>query len=140
MFAIGMAAQGTAARTRNPEFRQRLGDHIDGLQTVIDELRISVFDLRAGEVPTRLRQRLDEIIRPNCLVSGASCREIINRSIPRRLRRFTHRELLMIAPVIPHRQRSTAPERSATRALGHCLCWAMSRNCWREDDDDISRP
>lgn len=30
----------------------------------------------------------------------------------------------MIAPVIPHRQRSTAPERSATRALGHCLCWA----------------
>ncbi|MTE11556.1 GAF domain-containing protein [Nocardia sp. CT2-14] len=63
LFAIGMAAQGTAARTRNLEVRQRLSDHIDDLQTVINEIRTSVFDLHAGEGPTRLRQRLDEIIR-----------------------------------------------------------------------------
>ncbi|MFD6356877.1 sensor histidine kinase [Nocardia tengchongensis] len=63
LFAIGMAAQGTAARTRNPEVRRRLSDHIDDLQTVINEIRTSVYDLHAGEGPTRLRQRLDEVIR-----------------------------------------------------------------------------
>ncbi|MGV9840266.1 GAF domain-containing protein [Nocardia niigatensis] len=63
LFAIGMAAQGTAARTRNPEVRQRLSDHIDELQTVITEIRTSVFDLHDGNGPTRLRQRLDELIR-----------------------------------------------------------------------------
>ncbi|MFJ9370872.1 GAF domain-containing protein [Nocardia sp. NPDC101769] len=63
LFAIGMAAQGTAARTRNPEVRQRLSCHIDELQTVITEIRTSVFDLHDGAGPTRLRQRLDEIVR-----------------------------------------------------------------------------
>jgi signal transduction histidine kinase len=63
LFAIGLQAQGTAARARNPEMRQRLSVLVDDLQQVIQEIRTTIFDLHGGDsTVTRLRQRLDDAI------------------------------------------------------------------------------
>jgi signal transduction histidine kinase len=63
LFAIGLALQGTIPRTRAPEAQRRLAECIDDLQSVIQEIRTTIFDLHGGasEV-TRLRQRLDEAV------------------------------------------------------------------------------
>lgn len=63
LFAIGLALQGTIARTKSPEAQRRLSTHVDDLQTVIHEIRTAIFDLHGGAAgSTRLRQRLDEAI------------------------------------------------------------------------------
>lgn len=63
LFAVGLSLQGTIPRARSPEVRQRLSEHVDDLQAVIEEIRTTIFDLHgpAGGA-TRLRQRLDEAI------------------------------------------------------------------------------
>ncbi|WP_051499218.1 GAF domain-containing protein [Nocardia sp. BMG51109] len=63
LFAIGLTAQGTAARAHNPEVRQRLSSMIDDLHQVIQEVRTSIFDLHGGDTrTTRLRQRLEQAL------------------------------------------------------------------------------
>ena len=63
LFAVGLALQGTIARTREDQVATRLTDSVDELQQVIQEIRTSIFDLRVGPPDaTRLRQRLDDAL------------------------------------------------------------------------------
>ena len=63
LFAIGLALQGTIPRTRSLEAERRLGDSVNDLQEVIQEIRTTIFDLHGGAAgTTRLRQRLDEAV------------------------------------------------------------------------------
>lgn len=63
LFAVGLALQGTIPRSRNPEVQRRLADCVDDLQSVIQEIRSTVFDLQGGSgEATRFRQRVDEAI------------------------------------------------------------------------------
>ncbi|MEV6097389.1 GAF domain-containing protein [Nocardia sp. NPDC051981] len=63
LFAAGLSLQGTIARTRAPEIRQRLSDVVNDLQDVVQEIRTSIFDLHGanGQSPG-LRQRLEQVI------------------------------------------------------------------------------
>ncbi|WP_458315395.1 sensor histidine kinase [Mycolicibacterium brisbanense] len=80
LFAVGMALQGTIPRARAPEVRQRLTECVDDLQDVIQEIRTAIFDLHGAEVGiTRLRQRLDEVIRQ---FAGAGIRTTVQYSGP----------------------------------------------------------
>ncbi|MEC3957903.1 GAF domain-containing protein [Nocardia sp. CDC153] len=63
LFAAGLSLQGTIARARTPEIRQRLADVVNDLQDVVQEIRTSIFDLHGGNgQSTRLRQRLEQAI------------------------------------------------------------------------------
>lgn len=63
LFAVGLALQGTVPRARHPEVRQRVSDAVDDLQTVIQEIRTTIFDLHGvSQGITRLRQRIDDAI------------------------------------------------------------------------------
>jgi signal transduction histidine kinase len=63
LFAVGLSLQGTIARARSDEVRQRLSGCVDDLQEVIQEIRTTIFDLHGGSSGlTRLRQRLDEAV------------------------------------------------------------------------------
>ncbi|AQA05130.1 histidine kinase [Mycobacterium sp. MS1601] len=63
LFGVGLALQGTIARTRSQEAQRRLADCVDDLQNVIQEIRTTIFDLHGGSAEvTRLRQRLDEAV------------------------------------------------------------------------------
>ncbi|WP_196814435.1 GAF domain-containing sensor histidine kinase [Nocardia sp. BMG111209] len=63
LFAVGLSLQGAAARTRRDDVRARLTTAIDDLQSVIGEIRDSIYQLHTGGESPRLRQRIDEIIR-----------------------------------------------------------------------------
>ncbi|NQE68717.1 sensor histidine kinase [Nocardia gamkensis] len=60
LFAVGLGLRATAARTQDPEVRQRLSAEMDGLQEVVQEIRTSIFDLHGGDP---LRRRLEDAIR-----------------------------------------------------------------------------
>lgn len=63
LFAIGLSLQGALPRVRPPQMQQRLSAAIEDLQQVIQEIRTTIYNLHTGNTaPTRLRQRLDEII------------------------------------------------------------------------------
>ncbi|MCV7197465.1 GAF domain-containing sensor histidine kinase [Mycobacterium angelicum] len=63
LFAVGLALQGTVARSRDNRVQQRLSEAIDELQGVIQEIRTTIFDLHgASQGITRLRQRIDTAV------------------------------------------------------------------------------
>jgi signal transduction histidine kinase len=63
LFAVGLALQGTIPRARAPEVQHRLSEYVDDLQSVIREIRTTIFDLHGPTTGMiRLRQRLDEAI------------------------------------------------------------------------------
>jgi two-component system sensor histidine kinase DevS len=63
LFAVGLALQGTVARTRDSEVQQRLSEAVDDLQGVIQDIRTTIFDLHgASQGITRLRQRIDQAV------------------------------------------------------------------------------
>ena len=63
LFAAGLALQGTIARTDSPEVADRLADTVDELQSVIQDIRTTIFDLHGGAGgTTRLRQRITDAI------------------------------------------------------------------------------
>lgn len=63
LFAAGLNLQGTVARARNPEVRERLSEVINDLQDVVQDIRTSIFDLHGGSgQSTRLRQRLEQVL------------------------------------------------------------------------------
>ncbi|WP_431955812.1 GAF domain-containing protein [Nocardia lijiangensis] len=64
LFAVGLSLQGTAQRTRAPEVKSRLVDTINDVQTIVQDIRHSIFDLHsstAAEAPV-LRKRLHAVV------------------------------------------------------------------------------
>ncbi len=47
LFAAGMDLQGTVARLRSPEISDRLNRTLDDLQTIIEEIRTTIFQLKS---------------------------------------------------------------------------------------------
>lgn len=47
LFAAGMDLQGTLARARSPEVTERLNRTLDDLQTIIEEIRTTIFQLKS---------------------------------------------------------------------------------------------
>lgn len=47
LFAAGMDLQGTLARARSPEVAERLNRTLDDLQTIIEEIRSTIFELKS---------------------------------------------------------------------------------------------
>ena len=47
LFAAGMDLQGTVARVRSPEVSGRLNRTLDDLQTIIEEIRTTIFQLKS---------------------------------------------------------------------------------------------
>ena len=47
LFAAGMDLQGTVARVRSPEVADRLNRTLDDLQTIIEEIRTTIFQLKS---------------------------------------------------------------------------------------------
>jgi signal transduction histidine kinase len=63
LFAHGLALQSTRLRSRSPDIQRRLADMIDDVQSVIAEIRTTIFDLHGGlEGTTQLRKRLHAIV------------------------------------------------------------------------------
>ncbi len=63
LFAVGLSLQGATARAVVPEVQRRLADTVDELQSVIGDIRTTIFDLHGGAAgATRLRQRITEAV------------------------------------------------------------------------------
>ena len=61
LFAAGMDLQGTLARARSPEVSDRLNRTLDDLQTIIEEIRTTIFQLKSpvgknGDFRHRIQQ------------------------------------------------------------------------------------
>ncbi|WP_433726758.1 sensor histidine kinase [Nocardia sp. CA-129566] len=64
LFAVGLSLQGTAQRARVPEVKARLADTIQDIQSIVQDIRHSIFDLHSATTagaPT-LRKRLHGVI------------------------------------------------------------------------------
>ncbi|WP_433733895.1 sensor histidine kinase [Nocardia sp. CA-129566] len=64
LFAVGLSLQSTAQRARAPEVKSRLTDTIADIQSIVQDIRHSIFDLHSGttaDAPT-LRKRLHTVI------------------------------------------------------------------------------
>jgi signal transduction histidine kinase len=65
LFAVGLAMQSTHRRTKSPDLQRRLGDSIDQMHEIVQEIRTAIFDLHggaAGQTGVRLRNRLHDAI------------------------------------------------------------------------------
>ncbi|MEE6176244.1 GAF domain-containing sensor histidine kinase [Mycobacterium sp. 050134] len=63
LFAAGMDLQGTLARARSPEVADRLNRTLDDLQTIIEEIRTTIFQLKAPSGKNGdFRQRIQRVI------------------------------------------------------------------------------
>ncbi|MEU4518887.1 GAF domain-containing protein [Amycolatopsis sp. NPDC024027] len=65
LFAVGLSLQSTQRRTKSPELQKRLGDSIEQMHEVVQEIRTAIFDLHggaAGVTGLRLRHRLHDAI------------------------------------------------------------------------------
>ncbi len=63
LFAVGLSLQGAQARAVVPDVKERLADTVDELQSVIGDIRGTIFDLHGGAPgATRLRQRITEAV------------------------------------------------------------------------------
>jgi signal transduction histidine kinase len=71
LFALGLSLQGTVPRSRVPEVRARIGDAVNELQDIVQEIRTTIFALHGTAVPgVSARQRIDEAIRTQIGESG----------------------------------------------------------------------
>ena len=65
LFAVGLSMQSTQRRTKSPELQKRLGESIEQMHEIVQEIRTAIFDLHggaAGETGLRLRHRLHDAI------------------------------------------------------------------------------
>jgi signal transduction histidine kinase len=63
LFAAGMDLQGTLARARSPEVADRLNRTLDDLQTIIEEIRTTIFQLKSPLGGTAdFRQRFQQVV------------------------------------------------------------------------------
>ena len=66
LFAAGMDLQGTVARARSPEVVDRLNRSLDDLQTIIEEIRTTIFQLKSpmgndGSFRRRIQQVITDL-------------------------------------------------------------------------------
>lgn len=63
IFAVGMNLQGTLARARSPEVAERLNRTLDDLQTIIEEIRTTIFQLKSPSGTSGdFRQRIQRVV------------------------------------------------------------------------------
>jgi signal transduction histidine kinase len=63
IFAAGMNLQGTLARARSPEVAERLNRTLDDLQTIIEEIRTTIFALKDPMAASGdFRQRIQRVV------------------------------------------------------------------------------
>lgn len=63
LFVTGLALQGTTQRVRTPEIRNRLNHSLEDLQSIVMDIRQSIFDLREPTPGSpRLHQRLHDVV------------------------------------------------------------------------------
>ncbi|ASL15162.1 two-component sensor histidine kinase [Mycobacterium intracellulare subsp. chimaera] len=63
LFAAGMDLQGTVARARSPEVAERLNRTLDDLQTIIEEIRTAIFQLKSPpEHDSGFRNRIQRVV------------------------------------------------------------------------------
>jgi signal transduction histidine kinase len=63
LFAAGMDLQGTVARARSPEVVERLNRTLDDLQTIIEEIRTTIFQLKSpADNDGSFRQRIQRVV------------------------------------------------------------------------------
>ena len=63
LFAAGMDLQGTVARVRSPEVADRLNRTLDDLQTIIEEIRTTIFQLKSPlESDGGFRNRIQRVV------------------------------------------------------------------------------
>lgn len=63
LFAAGMNLQGTLARARSPEVADRLNRTLDDLQTIIEEIRTTIFALKSPLAASGdFRQRIQRVV------------------------------------------------------------------------------
>jgi len=63
LFAAGMDLQGTLARARSPEVADRLNHTLDDLQTIIEEIRTTIFQLKTPlESDGGFRRRIQRVV------------------------------------------------------------------------------
>lgn len=74
LFAAGMNLQGTLARARSPEVAERLNRTLDDLQTIIEEIRTTIFALKdpmaaSGDFRHRIQRVVADLTENRDLVS-----------------------------------------------------------------------
>lgn len=74
LFAAGMDLQGTVARARSPEVAERLNRTLDDLQTIIEEIRTTIFQLKSssandGGFRTRIQQVISDLTESRDIVT-----------------------------------------------------------------------
>ena len=62
LFAAGMNLQGTLARARSPEVVERLNRTLDDLQTIIEEIRTTIFQLKSPMGNGDFRLRIQQVV------------------------------------------------------------------------------
>lgn len=62
LFATGMDLQGTVARVRSAEVADRLNRTLDDLQTIIEEIRTTIFQLKAPPESGGFRNRIQRAV------------------------------------------------------------------------------
>ncbi|OCB22647.1 histidine kinase [Mycobacterium malmoense] len=62
LFAAGMDLQGTLARARSPEVAERLNRTLDDLQTIIEEIRTTIFQLKSPSGKSDFRYRIQQVV------------------------------------------------------------------------------
>ncbi|MFI9402942.1 GAF domain-containing sensor histidine kinase [Nocardia sp. NPDC052316] len=64
LFAVGLSLQGTVQRARAPEVKSRLTETIDDIQSIVQDIRHSIFDLQSNTTAdsSKYRKHLHGII------------------------------------------------------------------------------
>ncbi|WP_288049885.1 GAF domain-containing protein [Nocardia sp.] len=64
LFTVGLSLQGTAQRTKSPEVKSRLTETIEDIQTIVQDIRHSIFDLHSNNAAdsSNYRKHLHGII------------------------------------------------------------------------------
>ncbi|WP_433560334.1 sensor histidine kinase [Nocardia sp. CA-151230] len=126
LFAAGLSLQGTIARTRAPEIRQRLSDVVNDLQDVVQEIRTSIFDLHgANSQSPGLRQRLEQVIAQH--TADIDLRTSLRASGP----------LSVVAPVLADHAEAVVRE-AVSNAVRHANAHSLSVTLDVADDLTIT--
>ena len=123
LFAVGLSMQSTQRRTKSPELQRRLGESIEQMHQIVQEIRTAIFDLHggaAGRTGLRLRHRLHDAIAE--LTDDAPVHPTVSMSgtvdtVPAQLAEHVEavvREAVSNAVRTPGRARFRCPSQSTT--------------------------